>query len=140
MLPASFLQRLLATLLDALWMLPLNWLLATAGVLLRGGRPLSAGGEVMLNVVFALIVLLFWATRQATPGKLALGLRVVDAAGGGAPPIGRLVARYVGYLVSAIPLGLGYLWMLWDPRRQTWHDKLAGTVVVRTGPSTGVFR
>ena len=34
-------------------------------------------------------------------------------------------------IVSGLACGLGYLWMLWDPQRQTWHDKAAGTYVVR---------
>ena len=48
------------------------------------------------------------------------------SAGGGC--FGRQLAK----LLSLIPLGLGFWWMLWDPRRQTWHDKIAGTIVVRT--------
>jgi uncharacterized RDD family membrane protein YckC len=62
---------------------------------------------------------------------MLLRLRVVDAATGGVPPWPRLVLRYLGYLVSAIPLGLGYLWMIRDDRRQCWHDKMGGTLVVR---------
>ena len=50
---------------------------------------------------------------------LGLRLRIVDARTGGHAPFGRLVLRYAGYLVSTLPLGLGYLWMLWDRRRQT---------------------
>ncbi|MFC3854060.1 RDD family protein [Salinispirillum marinum] len=41
--------------------------------------------------------------------------------------------QYVRYFVSTIPLLLGFFWMLWDAKNQTWHDKLAGTVVVHTG-------
>ncbi|RYY81863.1 MAG: RDD family protein, partial [Comamonadaceae bacterium] len=37
----------------------------------------------------------------------------------------------LAYFVSAIPLCIGFLWVAWDPRKQGWHDKLAGTVVVR---------
>ena len=70
--------------------------------------------------------------RQGTPGKLVLGLSIVDAETGQTPRLGRLVLRYLGYLLSTIPLGLGYFWMLWDDRRQTWHDKLGGTLVVVT--------
>jgi uncharacterized RDD family membrane protein YckC len=62
---------------------------------------------------------------------MLLGLRIVDAEDGSAPGMRALVLRYLGYLVAALPLCLGYLWMLWDPRRQGWHDKMARTVVVR---------
>jgi uncharacterized RDD family membrane protein YckC len=126
----GFWPRLLAQILDLLWLLPLSAVLALIGALVNGGE-ISDLGELMLNLIGALVVLLFWAERQGTPGKLVLGLRIVDAETGGTPTIGRLVVRYVGYLVSALPLGLGYLWVLWDPRRQGWHDKMAGTLVIR---------
>jgi uncharacterized RDD family membrane protein YckC len=42
-----------------------------------------------------------------------------------------LVGRYLGYFVSTIPFGLGLFWIGWDKRKQGWHDKLAGTVVIR---------
>jgi uncharacterized RDD family membrane protein YckC len=72
--------------------------------------------------------------RQATPGKMAIGARVVDATTGGAPSTRQLVIRYLGYYVSTIPLLLGLIWVAFDPRKQGWHDKLAGTVVVRPKP------
>jgi uncharacterized RDD family membrane protein YckC len=126
----GFWPRLLAQVLDLFWLVPLSIVLALIGGLVNGGE-ISDLGELMLNLIGSLVVLLFWAERQGTPGKLVLGLRIVDAETGGTPTIGRLVLRYVGYLVSALPLGLGYLWVLWDPRRQGWHDKMAGTLVIR---------
>jgi uncharacterized RDD family membrane protein YckC len=42
-----------------------------------------------------------------------------------------LIGRYFAYYLSTILLGLGFLWIIWDPKKQGWHDKLAGTVVVR---------
>jgi len=128
--PAGFGIRLLAQIIDLFWLLPLSILLGiVAGLVNEDG--MSVGGEIMANLIGALVVLLFWAERQGTPGKLVLGLRIVDAETGGNPNIGHLVLRYVGYLVSALPLGLGYLWMLWDRRKQGWHDKMARTLVVR---------
>ena len=79
----------------------------------------------------AVAVVLFWIARQATPGKMAIAARVADAKTGGKPTNGQLIVRYLGYYVSAIPLFLGLLWVAFDPRKQGWHDKLAGTVVVR---------
>jgi uncharacterized RDD family membrane protein YckC len=48
-------------------------------------------------------------------------------------PIGytRGFLRYIGRIISSLPIGLGYFWMLWDPQKQTWHDKIANSVVVR---------
>ena len=77
------------------------------------------------------MVVLFWVYRQATPGKIAISARIVDAETGAKPSTRQLVGRYFGYYVSIIPLMLGILWVAFDPRKQGWHDKLAGTVVVR---------
>lgn len=88
--------------------------------------------DFLINWVFpAIAVVLFWVYRQATPGKMAIGARILDATAGDAPTTGQLVVRYLGYYVSIIPLFLGILWVAFDPRKQGWHDKLAGTVVVR---------
>lgn len=81
----------------------------------------------------AVAVVLFWIYRQATPGKIAVGARIVDARTGGKPTSRQLVVRYLGYYVSIIPLMAGIVWVAFDPRKQGWHDKLAGTVVVRAG-------
>jgi uncharacterized RDD family membrane protein YckC len=71
-------------------------------------------------------------TRGQTLGKMALGIKVVDADNGGFIGIPRGIGRYFARILSAIVLGLGYLWMLWDPRKQCWHDKLVRSVVIRT--------
>lgn len=86
---------------------------------------------VLSWVLPAVVVVLFWLTRQATPGKLAIGARIVDASTGGKPTTGQMLVRYLGYYVSAVPLLLGLFWVGFDGRKQGWHDKMAGTVVVR---------
>ena len=80
----------------------------------------------------AVAVIAFWLTRQATPGKMALSLRVVDARTGNTLSVGQSLGRYVGYYVSTIPLLAGLIWVAFDSKKQGWHDKLAGTVVVRS--------
>jgi uncharacterized RDD family membrane protein YckC len=69
----------------------------------------------------------------ATPGKRVCGIRVYDI--NGAPQIGYGRA-FVRWLIKSFISGslfcLGYLWMLWDREKQTWHDKIANTVVVPT--------
>jgi uncharacterized RDD family membrane protein YckC len=67
-----------------------------------------------------------------TLGKRALGIRVIDFRGGGPIGFGRGVIRYIGKIISSIPILLGFFWMLWDREKQTWHDKIATTVVVPT--------
>jgi len=74
----------------------------------------------------------FWLYKQATPGKMAISARVVDARTGNTLTLGQSVGRYLGYFVSTIPLGLGLIWVAFDPKKQGWHDKLAGTVVIRS--------
>jgi uncharacterized RDD family membrane protein YckC len=90
----------------------------------------------------AIAIVLFWIYRQATPGKMVISARIVDARTGGKPTTGQLIGRYLGYYVSTIPLFLGLIWVAFDPRKQGWHDKLAGTVVVRPrvrGPQSVKF-
>ena len=65
-----------------------------------------------------------------TLGKQALGIRVYDLAQGGPIGYGRAAIRYLGRIVSGLVFYLGYLWMIWDGEKQTWHDKFAGSVVV----------
>jgi uncharacterized RDD family membrane protein YckC len=73
----------------------------------------------------------FWTWRGQTPGMILLGLRVARETDGASPGLARSILRYVGYFVSQIPLFLGFIWVAFDSRKQGWHDKIAGTVVVR---------
>lgn len=88
--------------------------------------------DILLSWVFpAVAVILFWVTKQATPGKMAVSARIVDANTGNVASTGQLIGRYFAYYLSLIPLGLGFVWVAFDERKQGWHDKLAGTVVIR---------
>jgi uncharacterized RDD family membrane protein YckC len=80
----------------------------------------------------AVAVIAFWIVKQATPGKMAVSTKIVDAESGNAASTGQLIGRYFAYFAATIPLGLGILWVAFDKKKQGWHDKLAGTVVVRT--------
>lgn len=93
---------------------------------------IAGPADFLINWVLpAIAVVLFWIYRQATPGKMAVGARIVDARIGGKPSTGQLVGRYLAYYVSILPLLLGIFWVGWDRRKQGFHDKLANTVVVR---------
>lgn len=137
----GFWARAGASLLDTLlWLLvvtPLLWWIY--GSELFDTEAFRAGGwDVVISWLMpAIATILFWVYRSATPGKMAIGARVVDARTGARPSTLQLIGRYLGYYVSATPLGLGLLWIAWDARKQGWHDKLAGTVVVRRSQSTG---
>lgn len=82
-------------------------------------------------VLLAILTIVLWRRLQATPGKMALKLRVLDAESGKTASVRQCIVRYLGYVVSILPLGLGFFWAAFDRRKQGWHDKLAGTMVVR---------
>jgi uncharacterized RDD family membrane protein YckC len=74
----------------------------------------------------------FVGSTGQTPGKAALGIAVADA-GRRRLGYGRALVRAFAYELSWAPFQLGFLWALWDKKHQTWHDKIADTVVVRKG-------
>jgi uncharacterized RDD family membrane protein YckC len=87
--------------------------------------------DFLLQVVLpAVAVILFWRYRGATPGKMAISAKIVDAKTAGPPATGKLVLRYFAYLASTLPLFLGFLWIAFDDRKQAFHDKIAGTLVI----------
>lgn len=95
-------------------------------------RFLAGPVDFLISYVLpAVAVILFWVYKSATPGKMVIGARIVDARTGQAPSTGQFIIRYLAYYVSAIALMLGFLWVAWDGRKQGWHDKIANTVVVR---------
>ena len=87
--------------------------------------------DVILKWVFpAIAVIVFWIYKSATPGKMILGIKIVDFKTGNPPSTSQSIVRYLGYYVSMIPLMLGIIWVAFDEKKQGWHDKLAGTVVI----------
>jgi len=121
---ADFGTRLVATVIDGL-------ILIAVGVVAR-----QIGVGVLYRrmdwLVAAAYTVYFWVNRDgATLGKQVMKIKVVGE-NGKALDYKQAVLRYFGYIVSAIPLGLGFLWVIWDEKKQGWHDKIAKTVVVRT--------
>jgi uncharacterized RDD family membrane protein YckC len=68
---------------------------------------------------------------MATPGKLLMSCHVVDAKTGNRISVLQAILRYFGYIISLLSLCLGFLWIIWDKRKQGFHDKIAGTVVIQ---------
>lgn len=109
--------------------------------LLDPSYSLKEDGPLLAGLPYPLVILLYWIYKQATPGKMAVGARIVDAATGGKASVGQLVVRLVCTLVSAMICPV-YLWVAFDQRKQGLHDKVAGTLVVRsvgTGKGTVQF-
>jgi uncharacterized RDD family membrane protein YckC len=120
---ASFGRRLVAYLLDAILIGIVN------GILVAVLEP-ALGYAIGIALGLAYFAYLEGGPKGQTLGKMALGIRVVDFSTGGPIGYGRGAVRYLGRILSGIACLLGYLWMLWDKEKQTWHDKIATTVVV----------
>lgn len=131
----GFWLRLWASLIDTILISMIVYPLLYAlygGDYFTGGQLFGGAGYVMVNYVLpAVAIIVFWMYKSATPGKMVIRAKIVDAKTGGQPSAGQLIGRYFAYYLSTIPLCLGFLWIAWDPKKQGWHDKLAGTVVVR---------
>ena len=127
---AGLLQRLAAGFIDMVLSLLLLMLIMS---LLAGGA--VAAPEVVGRLIYTGVPIAyywyFWTRREGqTPGKFALGIRVVKADGSPIKDVDAVI-RVIGYQVSAAFLCLGFIWALFDRENQTWHDKLARTYVVR---------
>jgi uncharacterized RDD family membrane protein YckC len=73
----------------------------------------------------------FWRRYLGTPGKVLLKVKVVDAESGNAMTNGQAVGRYFAYLASSLPLGLGFVWIVFDSKKRGWHDIICRTVVIK---------
>jgi len=120
---AGFWRRFAAAFLDGLILGVIGFI---GGVILGSDNAANVAG-LLLGIAY--YTYLEGSTGQ-TLGKKALGIRVIDLKDGGSIGYGRAFIRYIGRFVSGIVLLLGYLWMLWDKEKQTWHDKFANSVVV----------
>lgn len=72
-----------------------------------------------------------WHFWSATPGKILLRLKIVDAKTEAPISTLQILMRLMGYVVSTFSFCLGFFWIGFDKRRQGWHDKLADTVVIK---------
>jgi uncharacterized RDD family membrane protein YckC len=105
-----------------------------AALLARGSEDAATGLNLSVQCLNFLITaayfVMFWATTGQTLGKMATGIKVIST-DGSSVSWGKALLRYIGYIVSSIPLALGFIWAAFDAKRQGWHDKIANTYVVR---------
>src|SRR5882762_2468816 len=130
----GFWKRVFASIIDTLILVVVIGLIAVAVYGMQYVRLSSQGKTVMFDLLVqgllpALAVVVFWRYRGATPGKMLISAKIVDAETFGTPSTGKLIGRYFAYIVSCIFM-LGFIWIAFDKRKQGWHDKLAGTVVI----------
>jgi len=89
-------------------------------------------GIVPSYLISPLYFILFTGLKGQIPGKMATGVKIVNARGDN-PGIWRaLIRETIGKLVSRVFFLLGYLWVGWESRKRAWHDHIAGTFPIRT--------
>jgi uncharacterized RDD family membrane protein YckC len=145
----GFWRRSFAFLIDEVILYFVSLILFLIGLLALGmkgdmmGRILASSKDMTHGMgLFALLYLAasllagmtyftwFHGIGGRTPGKILLGLRVIQASGDPMTP-GVAFLRWVGYLISGPVFCLGFLWVAFDGRKQGWHDKIAATLVIR---------
>jgi uncharacterized RDD family membrane protein YckC len=88
---------------------------------------------VLFNLLYLFMCMAYFTYFHGicgkTPGKMVFGLKVIRETG---EPLtfGTAFLRWIGYFVSSLPLNLGFIWIAFDRKKQGFHDKLAGTVVI----------
>ena len=135
---AGFFTRLIAWFIDRVIILGLWWLVSFGIDFLL--QTLSIEGDKYQYWIILLVILVnfliyfvyyigFWMVAGQTPGKSLMGVRIVRT-DGARLKFHNAVIRLVGYWISTMFFFMGYWWVLFDSRRQGWHDKLARTMVV----------
>ncbi|NCN44500.1 MAG: RDD family protein [Thiomicrospira sp.] len=95
---------------------------------------------LLINFMFLAPVYFLWSRFQATPGKTILGIKIIDCHSGIAPSKKQVFIRLLGYIVSSLPLGLGFLWVAIHPQKRGWHDLMAGTKVIYSQTETIILK
>lgn len=129
---AGFWIRFLAVVIDtAILSVLMAGVMVVVGMNTFMAYAMTGWTSFFINWVLPLLIsILFWRYKGGTPGKMALSMIIVDADTLSRPSWGQLLIRYFAYLVSTLPLCLGFLWIAWDAKKQSFHDKLARTVVI----------
>ena len=126
---ASIGERFLALVIDSM---VVGFIGGIVGV---GGNALWGGG--ILGFILGAAYQWYFLTQQngQTPGKMLMNIRVIKTNG---TPISDTdaILRYVGYLINSPIIMLGWIWALMDNKNQGWHDKIAGTYVVKAEQSS----
>ena len=126
---ANWGQRFLGTLVDGLiYAVPYVLFLVGSS---KGNSALTAVGGIVVFGLFVWQLVREGRTGQ-TVGKQALGIRLVRESTGQPLGIGMAFLRRLAHFVDSIACYLGWLWPAWDAKRQTFADKICGSIVIRT--------
>jgi len=127
---ASLWRRLGAIFYDSLLVVALLFLATIPFIAVRGGEPVDSSGNLAYQITLALVIygffVGFWSRTGCTLGMQSWGLRV-ETSERQAPSVRQATLRLVAAALSWLPLGLGFLWQLWDKDSLTWHDRISGT-------------
>ncbi len=122
-----------AMLYDALLVAALLFLATIPFIAIRGGEPVETGDNLLYRVVLALVVYVFfvgfWSRSGRTLGMQSWRLQL-ETADGGIPSLTAASLRFFAAIISLLPLGLGFLWQVWDRDKLTWHDRISHTRIV----------
>ncbi len=134
---AGFWIRYLASIIDSLLMMFIIMpvLFAVYGdslYMIMLPDSVSVTKTLMTNIFPILIVIIFWVYKSATPGKMILKIKIIDEKTGNNMSAGQSILRYFSYFISMLPFFLGFIWAGFDAKKQAWHDKIAGTVCIKT--------
>lgn len=130
---ASFGKRFLALIIDTLILELISFVVSMfLGKTSSNGFSLTGAPAYFVYFLYDVFNIFLIVKFGKTLGKMAMKIKIVDVNTNNIPSIGNVILREViGKFLSSIALSLGYLWMLWDPKKQTWHDKIAKTVVIK---------
>jgi len=115
---------------DALLVLALMILVTISFIAVRGGEPVEAGDNHVYQFCLVLVAFVFytgfWSRSGRTLGMQSWRLRL-ETPDGRIPSFAAASLRFFVAILSWLPVGLGYLWSLWDEKGLTWHDRISGT-------------
>jgi len=126
---AGFWIRFLAIFIDGVILFVINLILAA---ILNSSTTGRTGIQTLLGLIYYVF---FWSSASPWPGQTVgnklLNIRVIKTDGSDLSLVVALI-RYVGLVVSILVIFIGVIWAAFDPNKQGWHDKIAGTYVIKT--------
>ena len=129
----GLLRRFAAIAYDLLLVAAVLFIVTIPFIAVRGGEPVEIGDNLPYRIALVIVMYTFyvgfWTRSGRTLGMQSWGLQL-ETKDGHHPTLASASLRFFAAIVSWLPLGLGFLWQLWDKDRLTWHDRISGTRVV----------
>lgn len=129
----GLLRRIAAMLYDTLLISALLFLATVPFIAVRGGEPVEPSENLAYRIVLVVVIYVFfvgfWSRSGRTLGMQSWGLQL-ETTDGKLPSAATASLRFFAALISWLPLGLGFLWQLWDPEKLAWHDRISKTRLI----------